>query len=298
MQLSQCEQFCSDLPRATFHNVYWSLCAVVRVSSAICCPSLPSTFLPEQLQSPVAQKKRLIATEHKTRLKHKEKCGDRAMAFYFEKPPGFEFEAGQYIDLTLINPAETDPDGNVRSFSLASAPADEHLLIVTRIRDTAFKRSLQQLPIHSEVEMDGPFGSFTLHANRSRPAIFLAGGIGIAPFSSMIRHAVKTFETHLYLFYSNHCPDSAAFLQSLQELEKKTLNFRFIPTMTAPDSLCQSWRGETGFISEEMLSKYLPRLQGAVCYVAGSPPFVEGMLKLLTFAGVGEEVRCEQFVGY
>ena len=118
----------------------------------------PSTFLPEQLRSPTQpKKKRLIATEYKTRLKHKEKCGEGAMAFYFEKPPGFEFEAGQYIDLTLINPTETDPDGNIRSFSLASAPADEHLLIVTRIRDTAFKRSLQQLPIHSEVEMDGPF---------------------------------------------------------------------------------------------------------------------------------------------
>jgi ferredoxin-NADP reductase len=240
----------------------------------------------------------MIATEYKTRLKHKEECGDGAMAFYFDKPLGFEFKAGQYIDLTLINPPHTDPDGNIRSFSLASAPADEHLQIVTKIRDTAFKRSLQQLPIHTEVELDGPFGSFTLHANRSKPAIFLAGGIGIAPFSSMIRHAVKNSETDLYLFYSNHCPASAAFLQSLQELEKKTLNFRFIPTMTATDRLCRSWNGETGSITKEMLAKYLPRLQGAVCYVAGPPHFVDAMLRLLTFTGLGEEVRCEQFVGY
>lgn len=240
----------------------------------------------------------MIATEYKTRLKYKEKCCDGGMAFYFDKPPGFQFEAGQYIDLTLINPPETDPDGNIRSFSLASAPADEHLLIVTRIRDTAFKRSLQHLPVHSEVELDGPFGSFTLHANRSKPAIFLAGGIGIAPFFSMIRHAIKNSETQLYLFYSNRCPDRAAFLQSLQDLEKKTLNFRFIPTMTATDSLRPPWKGETGFVSKEMLSKYLPRLQGAICYVAGSPRFVDDMSKLLTFTGVGEEVRREQFVGY
>ena len=240
----------------------------------------------------------MIATECKTRLKHKEKCGDGAMTFYFDKPQGFEFEAGQYIDLTLINPPHTDPDGNIRSFSLASAPADEHLQIVTRIRDTAFKRSLQQLSIHTEVEFDGPFGSFTLHANRSKPAIFLAGGIGIAPFCSMIRHAAKSSETPLYLFYSNHCPDSAAFLESLQELEKRTLNFRLIPTMTATDNPHGSWNGETGSISKQMLSKYLPRLQGAICYVAGSPRFVDAMLKLLAFTGLGEEVRCEQFVGY
>lgn len=241
----------------------------------------------------------VIATEYKTRLKYKEKCSDGAMAFYFDKPPGFEFDAGQYIDLTLINPPETDPDGNIRSFSLASAPTEEDLLIVTRIRNSAFKRTLQDLPIHTEVELDGPFGSFALHANGVKPAVFLAGGIGIAPFLSMIHDAVgRSLQTELFLFYSNHCPDSAAFLQSLQELEKKTLHFRFIPTMTATAGSCQSWSGETGLISKEMLSKYLPGLQGAICYVAGSPPFVDAMLKLLTFAGVGEEVRCEQFVGY
>src|SRR6185312_11927264 len=93
-------------------------------------------------------------------------------------------------------------------------------------------------------------------------------------------------------------PDSAAFLESLQELEKRTLNFRLIPPMTATDNPHGSWNGETGSISKQMLSKYLPRLQGAICYVAGSPHFVNAMLKLLTFTGVGEEVRCEQFVGY
>jgi len=242
----------------------------------------------------------MIATEYKARLKHKEKCGDGGMVFYFDKPKGFQFEAGQYVDLTLINPAETDPDGSIRSFSLAGAPADEHLMIVTRIRDTAFKRSLQQLPIHAEVELDGPFGSFTLHADRSKPAIFLAGGIGIAPFFSMISHASKNSpQAQLSLFYSNHSPESAAFLQSLQELEKNTVNFRLIPTMTATDSVYRSWNGETGFISRKMLSKYLPRLQGALCYVAGSPHFVEAMLKMLKSAGVDqEEVRCEEFVGY
>jgi ferredoxin-NADP reductase len=150
----------------------------------------------------------MITTEYKTRLRHKEECGNGAMAFYLDRPPGFEFEAGQYVDITLINPPETDPDGSIRSFSLASTPAEEHLLVVTRVRDTAFKRTLQQLPTSTEVELDGPFGSFALHANRSKPAIFLAGGIGIAPFSSMIRHAVRTSpQTQLYLFYSNHCPE-------------------------------------------------------------------------------------------
>ena len=242
----------------------------------------------------------MIATEYKTQLKRKENCGDGAMAFYFDKPVGFEFAAGQYIDLTLINPPETDPDGSIRSFSLASAPAEEHLLIVTRMRDTAFKRSLKDLAVSSEVEMDGPFGAFTLHAIRSRPAIFLAGGIGIAPILSMVRHAaVKSARTALYLFYSNHTPESSAFLDSLQELEKKALNFRFIPTMTAGNGSCSAWSGETGLIDQTMLFKYVPGFGAAVFYVAGSPRFVDAMRKMLKMAGVNEEqVRGEEFVGY
>ena len=242
----------------------------------------------------------MIATEYKLQLKRKEQCGDGAMAFYFDKPAGFEFVAGQYIDLTLINPPETDADGSIRSFSLASAPAEEHLQIVTRMRNTAFKRSLKDLAVSREVEMDGPFGAFTLHAIRSRPAIFLAGGIGIAPIFSMIRHAaVKSARTALYLFYSNHTPGSSAFLDSLRELEKKALNFRFIPTMTAGNGSCGTWSGETGSIDETMLSKYAPSFGAATFYLAGSPRFVDAMQQMLKSASVNEEqIRREKFVGY
>lgn len=241
-----------------------------------------------------------IATEFRTRLQHKEECGDGTVAFYFERPSGFEFKAGQYVDVTLINPSETDPDGSIRSFSLASGPAEEHLLIVTRVRDTAFKRVLQNLPIHTEVVLEGPFGSFTLHENPSKPAIFLAGGIGIAPFSSMILHAAKERPQYpLYLFYASHHPESAVFLKAFQELEKKAPNFRFIPTMTGIGRSHPSWSGETGFIGPEMLSRYLPNFQTSICYLAGSPRFVGAMWKMLKCAGIDEDdVRREEFVGY
>jgi ferredoxin-NADP reductase len=242
----------------------------------------------------------MIATEYKTRLKHKENCSDGAMAFYFEKPAGFEFRAGQYVDVTLINPPETDSEGSIRSFSLASSPADEHLLIVTRIRDTAFKRVLQNLRMYTEVELEGPFGSFTLHKNSSKAAVFLAGGIGVAPFSSMILDAPKEgFQRQVFLFYANRCPESAAFLKPLQELEKKTLNFKFIPTMTGIGRTHPSWIGETGFIGSEMLSRYVPNLQGPIYYLAGPPRQVEAMRKMLEFSGVDAgDVRSEEFVGY
>jgi ferredoxin-NADP reductase len=78
------------------------------------------------------------------------------MAFYFERPAGFHFVAGQSMDFTLINPPEADDEGNTRSFSIASAPYEEDLMIATRMRDTAFKRVLKNLAIGSEIQIEGP----------------------------------------------------------------------------------------------------------------------------------------------
>src|SRR4029077_11417158 len=121
------------------------------------------------------------STTFKTRLKEKEHLAEGTMGFYFAKPEGFQFKAGQYVDVTLIDPAETDAEGNIRSFSIASAPENEHLLVATRMRDTAFKRVLRMAHADLEVNMEGPIGSFTLHNNAAKPAVFLAGGIGITP---------------------------------------------------------------------------------------------------------------------
>jgi ferredoxin-NADP reductase len=242
----------------------------------------------------------MLATTFKTRLKEKKYVAEGTMAFYLQKPEGFRFEAGQYVDVTLISPSETDAEGNIRSLSIASAPADEHLLVTTRMRDTAFKRVLRTIAFDTEIQLDGPLGSFTLHKNSSKPVVFLAGGIGITPFFSIIRHAEKEKLPHkLYLFYSNRRPEDTAFMKELLDSEKGNPNFRFIPSMTEMNKSTQSWSGEVGFISGEMLAKYVPTLQGPIYYVAGPPAMVTAMRKTLTAAGVDEDdVRVEEFAGY
>ena len=77
----------------------------------------------------------------------KEEIADGTMAFHFEKPGGFAFKAGQFGDITLINPIETDAEGNTQGFSLASAPYEADLMFATRMRDTAFKRVLKTMGI-------------------------------------------------------------------------------------------------------------------------------------------------------
>jgi ferredoxin-NADP reductase len=104
---------------------------------------------------------------------------ERTMAFQFEKPANFIFRAGQWIDITLLNPAETDAEGDVREFSVASAPYEDVLMVATRMRDTAFKRELAKMPLNTELKIAGPGGDLALHNDPARTAVFLAGGIGV-----------------------------------------------------------------------------------------------------------------------
>jgi ferredoxin-NADP reductase len=256
--------------------------------------------LHSSIQSLQEQIKMAIPTTFKSRLREKENLAEGTMGFYFAKPEGFQFKAGQYVDMTLIDPAETDAEGNIRSFSIASAPENERLLIATRMRDTAFKRVMRMAPLDLEVNMEGPMGSFTLHNNSAKPAVFLAGGIGITPFSSIVRHAAHAKLPHkLYLFYSNRRPEDAAFMSILQELEKENPNFKFIPSMSEMNKSAQKWNGETGFINREMLVRHLPNLQGPIYYIAGPPAMATAMRQMLIVAGVDEDdVRTEEFSGY
>ena len=181
---------------------------------------------------------------YKIRLNRREEIAEGTMAFYFEKPSGFAFQPGQFGNFSLLNPPETDDEGNLRSFSIASAPFEEGLMVATRLRDSAFKRVLKSVPLGTEVKLAAPFGSFTLHEDSRRPAVFLVGGIGITPFRSMILDAVHNQLPHqLALFYSNRRPEDAAFLDDLDQLSEKNSNFKLIATMTEIESPDETWQG-------------------------------------------------------
>jgi ferredoxin-NADP reductase len=242
----------------------------------------------------------VLMVSQTSRLTRREEVAESTMAFHFEKPSGFDFKPGQFADVTLTNPPETDAEGNTRTFSIASSPFENELVFTTRMRDTAFKRSLKKVPLGTEVGIGSAQGSFTLHKNLAKPAVFLAGGIGITPFFSIVRQADRSrLQQTLYLFYSNRRPEDAAFLETLQSLEKTNPNFRLICTMTEMSKSKKEWKGETGFINEEMLTRYLSYLQGPIYYTAGPPAMVAAMRQTLVKAGVDEDdIRTEEFVGY
>ncbi len=234
------------------------------------------------------------------KLLDKKEAAEGTMAFFFERPDEIAFRAGQHAEWTLINPPETDAEGNSRMFSLASSPSEKRLMIATRMRDTAFKRILGRMNIGDTLQIASPHGSFTLHDDVTKPAVFLIGGIGITPVFSIIKDATENELPHqLYLLYSNRRPEDAAFLKELQELSTKNQNFKFIPTMTEPGKSSQDWNGETGYIDRSMVEKYIKDMQTAIYYLSGPPAMVGAMRKLLNEAGVNDDyIKTEEFSGY
>lgn len=241
-----------------------------------------------------------IPLGYQPKLLNRIDVAEGTMAFQFEKLPGFDFRAGQSSDLTLLDPPETDSEGNIRTFSIASAPFEDRLIFATRMRDTAFKRSLKKVPLGTPVKMAPAMGSFTLHKNSAKPAVFLAGGIGITPFFSILKQADHDHLGHeLYLFFSNRRPEDAPFLGALEELEKTNPNFRFVGTMTEMSRSKRDWKGEAGLIDKAMLSKHLSGLRGPIYYIAGPPAMVTAMRKMLVTSSIDEDdIRTEEFAGY
>ena len=235
-----------------------------------------------------------------SKLVSRHEVAERTSEFRFEKPSNWTFKAGQYLDMTLLDPPETDTEGNTRTFSIASSPGEETLMVATRMRDTAFKRVLKTMTLGTAVKIEGPSGSLTLHNNVKRAAVFLAGGIGITPFRSIVFRAAEEKLPHrIFLFYSNRRPEDAAFLDELQSLGKDNPNYTLIASMTEMAKSHRSWNGETTQIDKAMLARYLKDAVSPIYYVAGPPEMVKGLITMIIESGVDEDdIRSEEFAGY
>jgi ferredoxin-NADP reductase len=209
-----------------------------------------------------------------------------------------DFSPGQYFFVTLPDVGHQDDKGLRRHITVVTSPNERGVLgFATRMRDTAFKRSLRELPVGAQVEVEQPKGSFGLPEDASRPLVFVAGGIGITVFRSMLRYIAEEGLSHrVTLVYSNRDRASTAFLDELQELERENPNLRLVLTMTQDEG----WEGETRKIDSEFLTDHLGAdLNERTFLVAGPPAMVEGVQKALADAGVDDEnVVAERYSGY
>src|SRR3989440_6272586 len=162
-----------------------------------------------------------------------------------------EFRAGQYFWVDLLQSQYDDERGLRRHISVVTSPNDHGVLgLCTRLRDSAFKRTLAELPVGAEVDVEHPKGDFLLPEETDRPYVFIAGGIGITVFRCMLRYIAEENLPHrVTLLYSNRDRESTAFLDELLELERASPDFQLVLTMTDDTA----WDGESRQIDAALL---------------------------------------------
>ena len=209
-----------------------------------------------------------------------------------------DFRAGQYFWVTLLDPPYDDEKGPRRHISVVTSPNERGVLgLCTRLRDSAFKRSLAELQVGDEVEVEEPKGEWALPEETDLPYVFVAGGIGITVFRSMLLYITEErLPYRVTLVYSNRDRESTAFLDELLELERAHENVRLVLTMTDDDG----WEGESRRIGPELLRDHLDGdLAGYRYLLAGPPAMVDTVTEQIRGAGVPEsQLRPERFSGY
>jgi len=222
-----------------------------------------------------------------------------SMTFRFStEGADFAYRSNQAVRLVL--PAVEDPWGPGRMFSLSSSPTEAGAIAVTaKITDTPFKQALRALRVGERVRVFGPLGD--LLYDPSRPALMLAGGIGITPFRGMLRYAADTGgKQPIVLLYSARVPEEFAFRNELDHLARSHASIDVRYTVTRPEESKSAWTGRTGRIGEEWIREALERLDRPKAYVVGLPGMARETLSVLRdrLGFLEDDLEYEYFMGY
>src|SRR6266705_1232921 len=209
-----------------------------------------------------------------------------------EKPKAFAFRPTQFTFLQL----QTEEGMDARPMSLATSPTRPHLEYAVRLSDSAYKRAFAALRPDDEVRVFGPIGDFVLH--ETRPAVLVAGGVGITPLKGMAEYAAdKALPIPIRLVYSNRSEDEIVYRRELETLETQNARFRVLHTLTRTTD--DGWQGKAGRIDQELLHEATRDLADPIYYVSGTPSMVVGMLRLLRGLDVPDaSIEVEAFRGY
>ena len=213
-------------------------------------------------------------------------------AIELEKPQAFSFRPTQFTFLQL----KTEEGMDARPMSLATSPTRPHLEYAVRVSDSPYKRAFAALRPGDEVAVFGPIGDFVLH--ETRPAVLLAGGIGVTPLKGMAEYAAdKALPIPIRLLHSNRSEDEIVYRPELDALETQNPRFRVLYTLTRNDD--KGWQGRTGRIDQELLSEAARDFSDPIYYVTGTPSMVVGTLQLLRELNIPDSnIEIEAFRGY
>ena len=222
------------------------------------------------------------------------------MVLRLERPAGFDYKAGQFCFVNAPDIGLSDAGGLRRPLSLATSPLEKDLLFTVRLSESAFKRTLREMADTSAVVIESAMGLFTLPADKSTPLCFLAGGMGIAPFRSMLRYAADARTGHkATLFYSSRVPEEALFLDEFNSIASKDPSIQVVATITRPEQSAQEWEGRTGRLAASAIKETCAYWKEAIYYLAGPPVMVDGMKTMLDEMGIDKaRIKQEVWTGY
>lgn len=224
----------------------------------------------------------------KLRLVKKVTEASGTVSFFWKPEKNIEYLPGQFFYFTLPKLTYPDSRGSTRHFTISSSPTEgEVIRLTTRIRhESGFKKTLSELKTGTEIEGEGPNGTFILDKEVMEPQIFLAGGIGITPFRSIIKYSIdKGFNSPIYLIYSNSLPEEIVFRKELEKWSKAYPNFKLVLTISTPQESQEKWLGQTGRIDESLLKSLIEnwklKIGNCTWWVCGPPVMVSAMEDLL-----------------
>lgn len=240
--------------------------------------------------------------ENRIKLAEKRNEAKGTKTFIFDKPDAFDYKAGQYVYLTLDKLNYPDERGNTRHFTLSSSPTEKFLSVTVRIREqSGFKKTLDELPLGAEVNLRGPRGEFVLENEKAQDQqVFIAGGIGITPFRSIIKYTVESkLDIPIHLIYSNSLPEEITFKEELDNTQSNNKNLKIDYTITKPEESSLPWGDHKGRIDTDYLSLLTTYYSLPAFWVCGPPAFVDAIEEALQKLNIPKErIKTDKFTGY
>lgn len=243
----------------------------------------------------------LVSPKQKLLLQLKEKVQVSAdiLDFIFTPHKKISFIPGQYMEWTLPQ-KKSDSRGNRRYFTIASSPTENHIRLGAKFYEpgSSYKKELAKLDEKTPIVAAQLAGDFTLPKDRQQKLVFLAGGIGITPFRSMMKYMVDMFDKRdVIMLYANKKADEIAYKDVFDEAQQK-LGIKTIYTLTDKDAVPSNWKGRVGRITPQMIQEEVPDYIERVFYLSGPQAMVQGFEDALSSMGVKKKnIKKDYFPG-
>ncbi len=233
------------------------------------------------------------------KLKEKVRLAPDIYEFVFSPNRKLAFQAGQYMEWTLGH-EDSDSRGNRRYFTLASAPTEQVLKLGVKFHEnsSSFKKSLLSINSDHEIVASQVAGDFVLPANHKQKCVFIAGGIGITPFRSMIKYMLDTHQRRpVMLFYANRNANEIVYKDIFDRAEKE-LGIKTIYTLTDSHKLPAGWKGQVGRIKGDWIKKAVPGYRTSVFYISGPMSMINSVVESLHELGIkNSQIKTDYFPG-